>query len=449
MSNHLSFDYSHAINALVEGTFRDAKRAIRDAKETLHSGSGPGSDFLGWIDLPIDAKNHVQSITELRDEIRSKADVFIVVGIGGSYLGARSVIDACTPFHHRDETEILYVGHNMSGEYLASVLAYCEEREVHVNVISKSGTTTEPALAFRALKNWMEHKYGRREAARRIIATTDATRGALRSLASQEGYRALIIPDNVGGRFSVLTPVGLLPIAVAGLDISALLDGATWMRSHCLDEPFDSNAAMTYAALRLGFYREGKSIEIFATFLPELQYIADWWKQLFGESEGKEGKGVFPATAVYSTDLHSMGQYLQQGPRILFETFLTVAHPLIELLVPRSDDDSDGMNYLAGKSFSSINGQALLATAAAHAEGGVPNMTITLPALSIQAIGELLFFFEYAVALGGYALGVNPFDQPGVENYKRNMFALLNKPGYEEMHSELQKRLRSGHRFII
>jgi len=440
MSNPIHLD-SLNCRDIVDAAAWDASLAsILSAKHTLESGSGPGSDFLGWVNLPERSRNDIHAIQEQAARIRSESDVLILIGIGGSYLGARAVIEALTPPFH-EGFEVLYAGHHINGAYLQALLASLEDKRVSINVISKSGTTTEPALAFRVFKQWMEQRYGRKEASRRIVATTDASRGALRLVAEQERYARFVIPDDVGGRFSVFSPVGLLPISAAGIDIAALLDGAAYMHGLARSDTPDENPALHYAVLRDALYRKGKTIEILASFNPAMQYIAEWWKQLFGESEGKNGRGVFPASVSNTTDLHSLGQYIQDGERRLFETFLLHSFDSDGVVVPSVEDDTDGLNYLAGTTFAEVNRNAWLGTSIAHAEGGVPNASIILERMNARTIGALLYMFQYTVACNGYALGVNPFDQPGVEAYKSNMFALLGKPGYEALSAELRRKL--------
>ncbi|MBR9974903.1 MAG: glucose-6-phosphate isomerase [Bacteroidetes bacterium] len=451
MSDHsatrIRIDYGNTLDALDSKALDAALGRVRDAQSVLQQRSGPGSEFLGWVDLPAQARDALQPVQDTAERIRSQADVLIVIGIGGSYLGARAVIEALRPPFDSAGTQVLYAGHHIDGGYLRGLMDACADRRVALNVISKSGTTTEPALAFRVLRQWMEERYGRQEAAARIYATTDAQRGALRRVADEEGYTTFVIPDDVGGRFSVLTPVGLLPIAASGIDVAALLDGAVAMRETALLDDADRNPALRYAQLRDALYRSGKHIEVLASFHPPLTYVAEWWKQLFGESEGKDGKGIFPAAVSNTTDLHSMGQYIQDGERRLFETFLFSESVGTDIEVPSAVEDTDGLNFLAGSRFAEVNADALRGTALAHHEGGVPNATILLPGITPASIGALLYFFETAVALGGYALGVNPFDQPGVEAYKRNMFALLRKPGFEETRERLLARL-SGNESI-
>ncbi|MBR9977239.1 MAG: glucose-6-phosphate isomerase [Bacteroidetes bacterium] len=437
METGIRIDYTNTLDSIDTDQMEAARDRIIEAQRLLHSGAGPGSDFLGWRDLPEKARESLHTVTEVAARIREMADVLIVVGIGGSYLGARAVIEALRSPFETEGTTVLFAGHHIDGGYLRGLLESCADRRVCVNVISKSGTTTEPALAFRVLRRWMEERYGADEAARRIFATTDAQHGALRRLADEKGYTTFEIPDDVGGRFSVLTPVGLLPIAVSGIDVGALLDGAASMRTIAVKDDADSNPALRYAMLRDALYRQGLSTEILASFHPCLAYVTEWWKQLFGESEGKDGKGIFPAAVTNTTDLHSMGQYIQDGERRLFETFLHAEHAVSDMTVPGADDNTDELDYLVGRTFSEVNAHALDGTARAHRGGGVPNATILLPDITAASLGALLYFFEYAVALSGYALGVNPFDQPGVEEYKKNMFALLAKPGHEKRREEL------------
>ena len=444
MPDYLYIDDSNCRDFLSDSAHADALDRVRRARQTLLGRSGPGSEFLGWVDLPAQVQAQLADIQEAADQLRESSDVVIVIGIGGSYLGARAVIDALRSPFAADGPEIIYAGHHIDGAYLKDLLRHVEDRRVSLNVISKSGTTTEPALAFRVLRDMMHRRYGREEAARRIVATTDAQRGALRKVAEEEGYRRFVIPDDVGGRFSVFTPVGLLPIAAAGMDIHALVGAAADMRHPLESDQPDENPALHYAMLRDALYREGKVVEVLASFEPRLQYVTEWWKQLFGESEGKDGNGIFPAAVSNTTDLHSMGQYIQDGRRMLFETFLVDAAPGDSLLVPAADDDTDGLNYLAGSSLADINRSAMRGTALAHRSGGVPNAVIEINGLSPRTLGALLYFFESTVALSGYALGVNPFDQPGVEEYKRNMFALLRKPGYEDLYAQLTAQLKGG-----
>lgn len=414
------------------------------AERFLLEGTGPGADFLGWRDLPEQYdREEYERIKAAAERIRRNCDVLVVVGIGGSYLGARAVISALTPafpLPGEKSPEIIFAGHQISSNYLGDLLEYIKDKRVCLNVISKSGTTTEPAIAFRLLKEALEEKLGRQEAARRIYATTDKSRGALKKLAEQEGYESFVVPDDVGGRYSVLTAVGLLPIAAAGIDIDALMEGARAMRHQLLDNP-GQNIACEYAALRNGLLRQGKTVEILANYEPGLHYLGEWWKQLYGESEGKDGKGIFPAAVDLTTDLHSMGQYIQDGSRILMESVIGVEQSARPLLIREQPGDSDGLNYLAGRDLDFVNESALQGTRLAHLDGGVPVSLIRLPKLDAGHLGQLIYFFEYACGVSGYMLGVNPFDQPGVESYKKNMFALLGKPGFEAAGEELRKRL--------
>jgi glucose-6-phosphate isomerase len=448
MNEYLRIDSSNCHGFLGADDVQASRDRVATAHATLQARNGPGNEFLGWMDLPESAAALLPSLRETAEQLRSQSDVLVVVGIGGSYLGARAVIDALRPAFSADGPEIIYAGHHIDGAYLRGLLAHLQDRRVSINVISKSGTTTEPALAFRVLRQWMEQRYGREEAATRIIATTDTSRGALRKVADEEGYRSFIIPDDVGGRFSVMTPVGLLPIAAAGIDIEAFLGGAAAMRARVTGADHDSNPALHYAALRDALYHTGRHVEVLASFHPQLSFIAEWWKQLFGESEGKDGKGIFPAAVSNTTDLHSMGQYIQDGRRMLFETFLFddggEEALQVPLQVPLAEDDTDGLNYLVGSSFAEINRNAMRGTALAHLSGGVPNAAILLDGVTPASVGALLYFFETTVALSGYALGVNPFDQPGVEEYKRNMFALLDKPGYADLRTALLARMSGG-----
>lgn len=442
------FDYSNA--GIKDEEIKNALWQLKDAHNMLHNKTGAGNDFLGWIDLPVNYdKEEFNRVKAAAKRIRENSDVFIVIGIGGSYLGARAVIEALghsfynmLPKEKRQGPEIYFVGNNISGTYVQHLLDLIEGKDISVNVISKSGTTTEPGIAFRIFKKYVEEKYGKEEAKKRIFATTDKEKGALRTLANEEGYETFIIPDDVGGRFSVLTPVGLLPIAVAGIDIDKLMEGAKDGREEYQNEDFESNIAYQYAIVRNILYRKGKQIEILANYEPSLHFISEWWKQLYGESEGKDQKGIFPASVDFSTDLHSLGQYVQDGSRILFETILNVEKPKLDITLEAEETDLDGLNYLAGKTMSFVNNNAFKGTLLAHVDGGVPNLVITIPEINEYYIGKLLYFFEKACGISGYLLGVNPFDQPGVEAYKKNMFALLGKPGYEELRNELQKRIK-------
>ena len=426
----------------------ELRAAAEASNALLANGEGAGNDFLGWVALPssIDAEQ-LAAVNEVADRLRAKAEVIVCIGIGGSYLGAKAVLEAMSNSfallkRNRKEPIVLFAGQNISEDYTYELLDAVKDRELAVVVISKSGTTTEPAIAFRILKAELERRYGKTEAAERIVAVTDKARGALKTLATQEGYSTFVIPDDVGGRFSVLTPVGLLPLAAAGVDIEALVRGAQDMQK-ATDEnvPYEQNIAAQYAAVRNALYAEGKKIEILASYEPKLQYIAEWWKQLYGESEGKEGKGIFPASVTLTADLHSMGQYIQEGERMLMETVISVAKPDHSITIESDEENLDGLNFLAGKRISEVNRMAELGVQLAHTDGGVPNIRIELPAIDAYHIGALLYFFERACGISGYILGVNPFNQPGVEAYKKNMFALLDKPGYEAESKAIKERL--------
>ncbi|MBQ4278949.1 MAG: glucose-6-phosphate isomerase [Rikenellaceae bacterium] len=421
---------------------------VMQAMCTLHEGSGAGNDFLGWVHLPSSISGtQLDEIRQTADALRAKADLIIVIGIGGSYLGAKAVIEAMGDsfgyLRKQQGPTVVFAGQNLSEDYLYELMQAAGEHEVAAIVISKSGTTTEPAVAFRLVKEAIEKRYGKAEAATRIVAVTDAARGALRKLATQEGYKTFVIPDNVGGRFSVLTPVGLLPIAVAGIDIAALVRGAQEMEAATAPSvPFAENPAAIYAAARNILYRKGFKTEILAAYEPKLLFVAEWWKQLYGESEGKEHKGIFPASVTLTADLHSMGQYIQQGERTLMETVISVGAPQHTVQIDADAENLDGLNFLAGKRVSGVNRMAELGTMLAHVDGGVPNIKIEIPAVTPHHIGALLYFFEAACGISGYTLGVNPFDQPGVEAYKKNMFALLDKPGYEAEGKAIRERLK-------
>jgi glucose-6-phosphate isomerase len=422
-----------------------AQQSVRHL-DTLNKGTGPGNDFLGWMTLPDDILPQLERIEKTAEHIRSVSDTTIVIGIGGSYLGARAVIEALShsfsPLLKNKHHDVIFAGQNISEDYLAELIELLEGRDYSIVVISKSGTTTEPAIAFRILKDHLEKKIGKQAAAQRIIAITDAKKGALRSLSETNGYETFIIPDNIGGRYSVLTPVGLLPIAISGLDIRMLVRGAKTVELLTRNNKHaESNPSMLYASARNLLLQIGKPIEIMVGFTPKLHFFSEWWKQLYGESEGKDGKGIFPASVDLTTDLHSMGQYIQDGQRILFETMISVKNPVKNLTIPLEKDDSDQLNYLAGKRLSEVNRNAELGTTLAHNDGNVPIITITIPELDEYYIGQMIYFFEMACAISGYILDVNPFDQPGVEAYKKNMFALLNKPGFEEAGKKIKERL--------
>ena len=419
----------------------------RAALELLHSGKGAGNDFLGGVNLPSEI--HPEILNEIKStaaDLRSKADAVIVIGIGGSYLGAKAVLEAMSNSFaclakERTEPVILFAGQTLNEDYIYELMEAVKDYSIAGIVISKSGTTTEPAIAFRIIKAEIEKRYGMQEAAGRIVAVTDSSRGALKGLATEQGYRTFVIPDNVGGRFSVLTPVGLLPLAVAGVDIDALVSGAQDMQKKTSQQvPFEQNVAARYAAIRNALYRKGYKTELLASYEPKLQYFAEWWKQLYGESEGKDGKGIFPASVIFSTDLHSMGQFIHDCERFLFETVVNVEKPKYKVLIEEAENDADHLNFLAGKRVGEVNRMAQVGTILAHVDGGVPNIRIDIPEINEYYIGALLYFFEKACGISGYMLGVNPFDQPGVEAYKKNMFALLDKPGYEEQSKAIKAR---------
>ena len=419
------------------------KKKVESCHEMLHNKTGEGADFTGWVDLPVNYdKEEFERIKVAADKIRRQADVLIVIGIGGSYLGAKSVIEMFKdPFRRTTKTEVIFLGQNISAEYMSSLLHYIVDKDVAVNVISKSGTTTEPAIAFRIIKDFMERKYGKEYAKTRIYVTTDKEKGAMRLLASTEGYETFVIPDDIGGRYSVLTPVGLLPIAVAEIDIDALMEGAALAREKYSIK--EDNDCYKYAVYRNALYKIGKKIEILVNYEPCMHYFTEWWKQLYGESEGKDKKGIFPAGVDFTTDLHSMGQYIQDGRRDLFETVIKINKQRSDIVVKEDPMDLDGLNYLAGKSMNEINEKALLGTVIAHYDGNAPSIILSIDEINERNIGELIYFFEKACGISGYLLGVNPFNQPGVEEYKKNMFALLGKPGYEEKQKEIMAKMKA------
>ena len=449
MGREVAFDYSKAAPFVRAEELENMKSAVMCAKDVLVGKTGAGNDFLGWIDLPVDYdKEEFARIKKAAEKIQNDSDVLLVVGIGGSYLGARAAIEFLShsfynvlPKGKRKTPEIYFVGNSISSKYIQDLKDVLEGKDFSVNIISKSGTTTEPAIAFRVFKKMLIEKYGKEEANKRIYATTDRAKGALKNLANEEGYESFVVPDDVGGRFSVLTAVGLLPIAVSGADIDKLMEGAANGRRKALELPYEENGALLYAAVRNILLRKGKQVEIAANYEPSLHYVSEWWKQLYGESEGKDQRGIFPAAVDLTTDLHSMGQFIQDGARIMFETVLNVESSPAEVLLEEEDVDTDGMNYLAGKSVDFVNKSAMNGTILAHTDGNVPNLMVKIPEQNEFCLGELFYFFEFACGISGYLLGVNPFNQPGVESYKRNMFALLGKPGYEEAREELLKRL--------
>ena len=449
MDYNISFDYSNARFMVSDDNLKAMSKRVLDAKEVLVSRTGAGNDFLGWLDLPINYdKEEFARIKKAAAKIQSDSEILIVIGIGGSYLGARAAIEALRhsfynviPKEQRKTPQIFFAGNNISSTYLEHLLEVVGDRDFSINIISKSGTTTEPAIAFRLFKRLLIEKYGEKEAAKRIYATTDKAKGALKNLADAEGYETFVVPDDVGGRFSVLTAVGLLPIAVSGADIDKLMEGAAYSRDFCLTQPFEQNYALQYAAIRNILLEKGKTMEILANYTPSVHYIGEWWKQLFGESEGKEGMGLFPTACDFTTDLHSLGQFIQDGTKNHIETVLDVQNPRRKIIMEQEDNDLDGMNYLAGRTVDFINRQAMMGTILAHVDGQIPNLKITIPHMDEYCLGELFYFFEFACGVSGYVLGVNPFNQPGVESYKKNMFALLGKPGFEAQREELMKRL--------
>ena len=443
------FDDSAAKTFVSADEIKNMEKLVLTAKEELVTKTGAGNDFLGWIELPSKYnKAEFARIKKAAEKIQSDSDVLLVIGIGGSYLGARAAIDFLRhsfynniPKSKRKTPEIYYVGNSISTQYMAHLKDVIGDRDFSINMISKSGTTTEPAIAFRVFKKMLIDKYGKKEAAKRIYATTDKARGALKKVADEEGYEEFVVPDDIGGRFSVLTAVGLLPIAVSGADLDLLMKGARDMKKVCLEAEYEKNPALKYAAVRNILLRKGKSIEILANYEPALHYIAEWWKQLYGESEGKDQKGIFPAAVDLTTDLHSMGQFIQDGQRTLFETVMELDGADCDIVIEKEDVDLDGLNYLAGKTVDFVNKSAMKGTCLAHTDGGVPQLKIYIPDRTEYSLGQLFYFFEFACGVSGYLLGVNPFNQPGVESYKKNMFALLGKPGYEELSKELKKRL--------
>lgn len=447
---HVRFDYSKALPFFGEHEITYLQDAVKVAHHSLHEQTGAGSDYLGWIDLPSNYdKEEFSRIQKAAEKIKNDSDVLIVIGIGGSYLGARAAIEMLQhSFYNalskekRGTPQVLFAGNNISSSYMKDLMDLLEGKDWSINVISKSGTTTEPALAFRIFRKMLDEKYGVEEARKRIYATTDKARGALKTLATEEGYESFIIPDDVGGRYSVLTAVGLLPIAVSGANIEDMMSGAAQAREDFSKSELQENAAYQYAAVRNVLYNKGKTIEMLINYEPGLQYFAEWWKQLFGESEGKDQKGIFPSSANFSTDLHSLGQYVQEGRRDLFETVIKVEESRHELTIEEAKNDLDGLNYLAGETVDFVNNKAFEGTMLAHTDGGVPNLIVSIPKMDAYTFGYLVYFFEKACAMSGYLLGVNPFDQPGVEAYKVNMFALLGKPGFEEKKAELEKRLK-------
>lgn len=445
----VTFDYSKVSSFISDEEVVNMKKIAEDAKKVLLEKTGAGNDFLGWIDLPVDYdKEEFERIKKAAKKIQGDSEVLVVIGIGGSYLGARAAIEFLRHgFYNnvskevRKTPEIYYAGNSISPAYLKGLIDVIGDRDFSVNIISKSGTTTEPAIAFRVFKEMLEKKYGKEEAAKRIYATTDKEKGALKGLATAEGYESFVVPDDVGGRFSVLTAVGLLPIAVSGADIDKLMEGAASGRDKALNNVFEENDAMLYASIRNILHRKGKLVEITANYEPSLHYFGEWWKQLYGESEGKDQRGIFPAAVDLTTDLHSMGQFIQDGSRIMFETVVNIENTDAKIYIEEDPDDLDGLNYLAGKGMDFVNKSAMNGTVLAHTDGNVPNLMVNVPEQNEFYLGELFYMYEFACGISGYILGVNPFNQPGVESYKRNMFALLGKPGFEAQREELLKRL--------
>ena len=445
----LNFSYQFAKNFFNESELKQIKPYVELANEVLTSKTGAGNDFLGWVDLPETYdKDEFARIKKAAEKIKNDSEVLVVIGIGGSYLGAKAAIEFLShsfynnlPKDKRKTPEIYFAGTNMSGVYLQHLIDVVGDRDFSVNVISKSGTTTEPAIAFRVFKKMLEEKYGKEEAAKRIYATTDKAKGALKTLATAEGYETFVVPDNVGGRFSVLTAVGLLPIAAAGINIDELMAGAKDAMNDFANKNMDENQALQYAAVRNILHRKGKDLELMVNYEPRVHYLAEWWKQLFGESEGKDGKGLYPTSADFSADLHSLGQYIQEGKRLFFETVVSIGKPEVEFVIESDKDNLDGLNFIAGKTLDYVNKKATDGVILAHIDGDVPNLGVNIPEATPYHLGYTFYFFEKACGVSGYLLGVNPFDQPGVEAYKKNMFALLGKPGYEEAGKELEKKL--------
>ncbi|RST74161.1 glucose-6-phosphate isomerase [Siminovitchia acidinfaciens] len=445
----ISFDYSHSLPFLNKQEMVALQNSVEKAHYDFHQGFGSNNKYLGWVGHP-EAYNHEEfgRIQKAAAQLSVDSDILLVVGIGGSYLGARAAIEMINHSFYsslsrekRQSPQVIFVGNNLSSTYISDVIDMLDGKDFSINVISKSGTTTEPAIAFRIFRKLLEERYGKEGAKSRIYATTDKEKGALKTLADKEGYETFVVPDDIGGRYSVLTAVGLLPMAVSGIDINKVIDGARQAQEDLNDPNLENNGAYQYAVIRNILYNKGKSIEMLINYEPRMKYFAEWWKQLFGESEGKEGKGIFPASAKFSTDLHSIGQYVQDGRRDLFETVIKVKKPQRDIMIELEENDLDGLNYLAGRTVDFVNTKAFEGALMAHTDGGVPNLVIEIPEMDEYSFGYLVYFFQKSCAMSGYLLGVNPFDQPGVEMYKKNMFALLGKPGYEERKVELEKRL--------
>ena len=442
MEKKLELDISKAKPFVEDKLYDELKKEVVKAHEVLRSKKGAGNDFLGWLDLPV-AYDHVEfeRIKEAAKRIQDQSKVLLAIGIGGSYLGARSAIEMLKRYFNQPGVEVIFVGNHISSTYVSQLLDYLKDKDFSINVISKSGTTTEPAIAFRIFREYIEERYGKAEARKRIYATTDKARGALKTLADTEGYEEFVVPDDVGGRFSVLTAVGLLPIAAAGIDIDEMMKGAKDAYIDYAEKDVEKNDALKYALMRNALYRKGKKIEMLVNYEPKMNYFSEWWKQLMGESEGKDGKGIWITSASFSTDLHSLGQMIQDGERTIFETVINIDKPENEIVIKEDKDNLDGLNFMAGKTMDYVNKMAMEGTLIAHVDGGVPNMRVTIPSISAYTYGYMVYFFEMACGVSAYVLGVNPFNQPGVESYKKNMFALLGKPGYEAMQAELLKKL--------
>ena len=449
MLNTINIDYSKCKPYINQNDIEYLEPIIKTSHELLHTGKGSGNDYTGWLELPDKYnKEEFERIKKVADRIKNQSEVFLVIGIGGSYLGARAGLEMLThtfnnllPKEKRKGPEVYFIGNNISSTYISDLLEILEGKEISINVISKSGTTTESALAFRILRNLLEKKYGKEGSRKRIYVTTDKLKGALKKLSDEEHYETFEIPDNVGGRFSILTAVGLLPLAVGGININAIMQGAQYAYNKYNQIQLDKNYCYQYAAIRNALYRKGKTTEIMVNYEPQMHYFSEWWKQLFGESEGKDQKGIFPASVDFTTDLHSMGQYIQDGLRNIFETVIQIGEPQQDIIIEEDKDNIDGLNFLTGKTVSFVNKKAFEGTVLAHNDGGVPNIIVSVPKLNEYYFGNMIYFFEKACAISGYMLGVNPFDQPGVEAYKKNMFALLGKPGFEKEREILEQRL--------
>ena len=442
MNKKLCLDISQTIGFYEENLYEAVKKEVIAAHDLLRSKTGAGNDFLGWLDLPVAYDSaEFERIKAAAAKIKAQSKVLLAIGIGGSYLGAKSAIEMLRKYFGNEGVEVIFVGNHISSTYCKQLLDYIKDKDFSINVISKSGTTTEPAIAFRIFKDYIEERYGKDEAKNRIYATTDKARGALKTLADAEGYEQFIVPDDVGGRFSVLTPVGLLPIAASGVDIDEMMQGAKDAYLDYSKKDVEANDALKYALIRNVLYRSGKKLEMLVNYEPKLNYFSEWWKQLYGESEGKDGKGIWITSASFSTDLHSLGQMIQDGERTVFETVISVDEAEEEVVINSTEDNLDGLNFLAGKTMDYVNKMAMSGTMLAHVDGGVPNIRVTIPNISAYSYGYMAYFFELACGVSAYTLGVNPFDQPGVESYKKNMFALLGKPGYEAMKAELEAKL--------